>query len=288
VGARLTADPGSWSDPTATLTYAWLRCDESGLCERVDGATGATYEVTAADLGSSLLLEVTASNGGGARKADSALTGIVVPALPSVVTGPTISGDPSVGSTLTADPGTWSDPIATFTYAWQRCHGNGSGSCTTIEEADGTTYVLTDDDVGYRIAVTVTATNAGGSGSADSNLVGPIVPQAPPAVITPPSVSGDPSVGSTLTADPGTWSDPTATFTYSWLRCDVSSACTTITGADGTTYTLTSDDLAFLLCFEVTAANAGGAVTARSAPTAPVEPAAQTSATAGTTPPGSP
>ncbi|HEY8107453.1 MAG TPA: hypothetical protein VIC70_02015, partial [Gaiellaceae bacterium] len=181
-----------------------------------------------------------------------------------------------VGSTLTADPGTWSDLASTFSYAWLRCDADGD-ACTTIGGADGATYVLTGDDVGFRIEVTVTAANAGGTGSADSNLVGPVVQQAPPAVVALPSLSGDAIVGSTLTADPGTWSDLAATFSYAWLRCHGkgSGSCTTIDGADGTTYTLTSDDLGFLMRFEVTAANASGTTTAQSTPTAPVGPAAQ-------------
>ena len=272
VGAQLTADPGSWSDADATLTFAWQRCDESGICRTIDGATGAMYDVTADDLGSTLLVEVTASNSGGVSKADSAPTELVVPAGPSVVSGPTISGDAIVGSTLTADRGTWSDLAAIFSYAWLRCHGNGSGSCATIGGADGATYVLTGDDVGFRIEVTVTAANAGGTGSADSNLVGPVVPLAPPAVVTPPSISGDAIVGSTLTGDPGTWSDLAATFSYAWLRChgEGSGSCTTIDGADGTTYTLTGDDLGFLMRFEVTAANAGGTGSADSNLVGPV------------------
>jgi hypothetical protein len=146
--------------------------------------------------------------------------------------------------------------------------------------------VLTGDDVGFRIGVIVTATNAGGSGSADSSLVGPVVAQAPPSVVTLPSVSGDAVVGSILTADAGTWSDPAATFAYAWLRCDAGGACATIDGASGTTYALTADDLHFLLRVEVTAANAAGTATALSTPTAPVESAAETSSAVDTTPPG--
>ena len=118
VGQQLTADPGRWSDPDATFAFVWQRCDGLGICRTIDGATGAKHDVTADDLGNSLLVEVTASNRGGATKADSLPTDPVVPAAPSVVTGPTISGDAVVGSTLTVDPGGWSDPAATFSYAW--------------------------------------------------------------------------------------------------------------------------------------------------------------------------
>jgi hypothetical protein len=287
VGSTLTADPGTWSDPAATFAYAWLRCDAGGACATIDGASGTTYALTADDLGSSIGVEVTATGVGGNGTADSSLVGpVVTQAPPSVITAPAVTGDTIVGSTLTADPGTWSDPAATFAYAWLRCHGNGRGSCTTIDGVDGKTYVLTGDDVGFRIGVIVTATNAGGSGSADSSLVGPVVAQAPPSVVTLPSVSGDAVVGSILTADAGTWSDPAATFAYAWLRCDAGGACATIDGASGTTYALTADDLHFLLRVEVTAANAAGTATALSTPTAPVESAAETSSAVDTTPPG--
>jgi hypothetical protein len=256
VGAQLTADPGSWSDPDATFTFVWQRCDDTGLCTTIDGAGGARYLISADDVGSSLLVEVTASNGGGSNEADSASTDVVVPAVPAVVTEPSIGGDATVGSTLTADPGTWSDPAATFTYGWLRCHGNSG--CSTIDGADGTTYVPTRDDVGFRIEVAVSASNASGTATATSSPIGPVVPNGPPVAVTAPSVVGQATVGSVLTADPGTWSDPLATFTYAWLRCDDSGACTAIDGAVGTTYALTSDDLGSSVGVEVTASGATG------------------------------
>jgi hypothetical protein len=269
VGAQLTADPGNWSDSDATLTFAWERCDGTGGCRTIDGAVGSTYVVSADDVGSFLLVAVTASNGGGWNEADSLPTGVVVPAVPAVVTAPDISGDAIVGSTLTADPGTWSDPTASFTYAWLRCRGN-SGNCSTIDGADGTTYALTSDDVGFSVGVEVTTSGVGGSSTADSNLVGPVVLYAAPIVVTPPSISGDAIVGSTLTADPGAWSDPTATFTYAWLRCHGNGPCTSIDGAHGSSYTLTDDDLDSSIRVEVTASDAAGSSAAQSTPTDPV------------------
>jgi hypothetical protein len=277
VGDELTADPGSWTDPDATFAFAWQRCDPLGVCRTIDGATNATYDITAADLGDTLLVEVTASNKGGANKADSVPTKVVVPAAPTVVAAPAISGNPMVGSTLTVDPGTWSDPAATFTYAWERC--DDSGACTTIDGAAGTTYVVTGDDVGVHIQVVVTAANAGGTGHAESNVVGPVVPQ-PPAVVTAPSLSGDAIVGSTLAVDPGTWSDPAATFTYAWQRCDDSGTCTAIDGVDGTRYVLTGDDAGFHIQVVVTAANAGGTGNADSNLVGPVVPQPPTVVTA--------
>ncbi len=78
-GSTLTADHGSWSG-SAPISYAyqWRRCDSGGgSCADVAGATGSTYTAVSADVGSTLLVRVTASNGQGQASADSAPTGIV-------------------------------------------------------------------------------------------------------------------------------------------------------------------------------------------------------------------
>jgi hypothetical protein len=83
------------------------------------------------------------------------------------VTPPAITGDAVVGSTLTADAGTWSDAAATLALVWERCDATAA-TCTPIDGATGPTYVLTVDDLGSTIELAVTATNAGGTGSAVS------------------------------------------------------------------------------------------------------------------------
>ena len=97
--------------------------------------------------------------------------------------------------------------------------------------------------------------------SAATAPVGPATPPAPSDTIAP-SISGDAIVGSTLTADPGSWSDPSAAFSYVWQRCDASGACTTIDGATAASYTPTGDDLGDTIIVSVTASNAGGQNTA--------------------------
>jgi hypothetical protein len=273
VGSTLTADPGTWSDPGAIFTYAWLRCDDNGACTAIDGANSVTYTLRGDDVGFSFEVKVDAANAGGASSAESTPTAPVsLPAPgPPVSTGaPSVTGDAAVGSTLAADPGTWSDPAATFTYVWQRCDDNGA--CTTIDGPTGSTYTPTTDDLGSRIRVEVTATGVSGTGSADSNLVGPVVLTAPPALVSAPSISGDTTIGATLTADPGIWSDPAASFTYAWLRCDGHGPCTTIDSAHHIMYTLVADDLGHWIRVDVTAANAGGTAIAQSTPIGPVIP----------------
>ena len=269
VGTTLTADAGSWSGPPPTVAYAWQRCDTTGACTPIDGATSTTYALDSEDVGRRIRVEVTATNAGGASTTDSNPVGpVTLPPPPSVVTPPSVSGDATVGSTLIANPGSWSDPSATLSYAWQRC--DASGVCSGISQATGSTHTVATVDVGQRIRVEVTATNPGGASSADSAATASITLPPPPSVATPPSLSGDATVGSTLTANPGSWNGPSPTFAYVWQRCDGAGACTTIDGATGTSYTPTAGDAGLQIAVQVTATNAGGAGTATSAPTAPI------------------
>src|SRR5919197_4275959 len=48
------------------------------------------------------------------------------------------------------------------------------------------------------------------------------VAQAAPANTTAPTISGSATVGSTLTADPGTWDGSPTSYTYQWYYCDAS------------------------------------------------------------------
>ncbi len=79
---------------------------------------------------------------------------------------PSISGTKRTGETLTASPGTWSESPTSYTYQWKRASTSG-GTYTNISSATNSTYVLTDSDIGKYIKVSVIATNANGSSSAE-------------------------------------------------------------------------------------------------------------------------
>jgi hypothetical protein len=72
VGQTLTCDPGTWSG-SPTFAYEWRRDGTP-----ITGATGATYNVAAADAGHSLVCHVTGTNSAGSTTADS--TGVAIPA----------------------------------------------------------------------------------------------------------------------------------------------------------------------------------------------------------------
>ncbi|MGH2944708.1 MAG: DUF7594 domain-containing protein [Solirubrobacteraceae bacterium] len=80
-GRTLAADPGSWSgtEPIA-YAYQWRRCDSAGDgCVDIAGETGQAYALTAADVGSTIRVRVTAANAVGQSSATSAPTAAVLP-----------------------------------------------------------------------------------------------------------------------------------------------------------------------------------------------------------------
>ena len=163
----MTASPGNWTgSPAPTFTYQWQRCDNSGAnCNPILGASSSTYQLAPADIGSTLVVAVTGSNGSGsAGPVSSNATAVVQSATspPSNSSPPTISGSPVDGQTLTASPGSWTgSPAPTFSYQWQRCDSSGL-NCVNIA-ATSSTYTLVTADVGSTIVVAVTGSNGSGS-----------------------------------------------------------------------------------------------------------------------------
>ena len=169
-GSTLSAGNGSWSGTLPIdFTYQWQRCDADGTdCEDIAGATSDTYTLTSDDVGGTVRVQVTGTNDAGDDVATSAPTAAVDAAPPVATTPPSISGTTVDGSTLTADPGSYSGtgPFD-FDYQWQRCDADGT-DCVDIPGADESTYDLVSADVGGAIVVVVTATNDAGSDSATS------------------------------------------------------------------------------------------------------------------------
>src|SRR5215211_6345911 len=272
-GQTLTADKGTWSgtDPI-TYVYQWRRCDNAGNnCSNIAGATGTTYTLAPADVGSTVRVVVTGSNAAGSSSATSTATAVVVAAPPANTAVPTISGTAQDGQTLTALPGTWSGtPPISYTYQWRRCDPLDA-ACADIAGATSSTYTLTAADVGWTTIVRVTASNAAGSASASSAETTVVAP-APPANTALPTVSGTAQDGQTLTASTGTWSGtPPISYAYQWRRCNSGGgSCTDIAGATNPSYTVTAADVGSTIRAAVTASNSAGSSSASSAATAVV------------------
>jgi hypothetical protein len=196
-------------------------------------------------------------------------------AKPSNVAEPDIDGRAEQGRTLAASRGRWSgsDPIS-YEFRWVRCGASGGrpdgSDCGLIIGATGSRYQIASADVGSRLRVRVTATNADGSTTVASNPTGAVV--GPPVNTSIPLVTGSWLFGGVATAQPGTWvGRQPISFSYAWVRCNnAGGECAAIAGATGRSYRLTSADVGRKIRANVTARNAIGSVTVLSGESAVV------------------
>ena len=153
---------------------------------------------------------------------------------------PAITGTAHVSETLAADTSGIADPdglsSATFVYQWLSDDADISG-------ATGSTYTLSDDDLGRTISVRVSFTDdAGNDESMTSEATAPVEVRPNSPATGAPTISGPAHVGETLTTDTSGITDPdglaNATFGYQWLADGAD-----ISGATGSSYTLSDDDL---------------------------------------------
>jgi hypothetical protein len=80
-----------------------------------------------------------------------------------------------------------------------------------------------------------------------------------PAVDDPPTISGTPVEGETLSEHHGAWSNNPTGYTYQWERCSSAGAsCAAIAGATGQYYVLAGLDVGKMIRVKETAANASG------------------------------
>jgi hypothetical protein len=195
-------------------------------------------------------------------------------AVPSNTALPAITGAAVVGQTVTTSDGSWTGSPTSFTYEWLRCPSSGGmadgSDCASIGVTTNN-YAVATGDVGFTLRSRVTAVNSDGQAKAVSNATAVVAAQGGPPNTAPPTISGTTTVGSTLTANPGSWTGSSITFTYQWRQCDAAGAnCTSITGATGNTYVIASGDVGHTIRVAVTATDATGPNTVTSAQTSTV------------------
>ncbi|TGN66190.1 hypothetical protein EXE59_21205 [Nocardioides eburneiflavus] len=227
VGNRLTGNRGTWPTQygTLTYTYAWLRNGTP-----IDGATTLSYTPVAADVGTDLVFRVTASATGytdGVAHSSPARVETL-----SAVAGPQVSAPSGtgIGAALVGTAPVWNQPDVTTTYQWVRNGTNISGATTA-------SYTLTVTDLGKEIALRATGKKAGFQDSvAVSNVVVATAGGALQATVQP-VITGTAVSGSNLKVEPGTWSQPSPSFKYQWLRNGAP-----IPNATTSSYRLTPED----------------------------------------------
>jgi hypothetical protein len=192
-----------------------------------------------------------------------ALASTATAAAPANTTPPALSGTAKVGQTLTVSNGAWSGSPTGYAYQWQRC--TSASSCADVAGATTNSYVIRPADAGRTLRAVVTATNADGSSTANSDQSSTVAASGAPVNTARPTVSGDAVVGGTLTVDVGSWNNSPTSYSYQWLQCSgAGSACTRVPGATGKSYGVRLGDAYSSLRVDVTAKNAEGQTTRRS------------------------
>ena len=275
VGETLTAYTTGIADEDGldnmAYTYQWL----SGRDTAIQGATGDTYTLVAADEGKTIKVRVsfTDDQGNGESLTSAATDAVAAAAQPnSPATGaPTISGAAQVGETLTANTSGVADADglsgATFSYQWLSSRG------TEIQGATDAAYILVPGDAGKTITVQVSFTDDAGNDETLTSAATDAVAAAPtpnsPATGAP-TINGTAQVGETLTANTSGIADAdglsNVQYEYQWLAGD-----SDISGETNATYTLVAADEGKVIKVRVSFADdAGNDETLTSAATAAV------------------
>lgn len=206
LGARLTAKPGTWTSGTK-FTYQWYADRRA-----VKGATSSTFTPGLSEASARITVKVSGTKMGYApvsktsRATDSLMAGRLKWQHPKV------TGTYKVGSTLKADPGTWT-PGAKLTYQWYVQGGNSRPDLP--KGATGRTFKITNAHRGKKIWVTVAGRKPGYTGQGTTSFWWAKSVPLDKLTTKSPTVSGTAKVGRTLTATPGRWTSGTK-LSYQW------------------------------------------------------------------------
>jgi hypothetical protein len=148
VGNVLSADEGTW-DSVALLDFQWFR---NGVA--IANATDPEYLLTASDRGKTMSVSVSASAAGYRNLSKTSVKSKVIDyGVYSNTPIPQISGNATIGQTLSAEIGNWDAGVA-ISYQWKR-------GGLLIAGATKSTLLLTSKDKGKKISLSVTGKLAG-------------------------------------------------------------------------------------------------------------------------------
>jgi thermitase len=161
-GMGLTASSGTWSGSPTAYAYQWSRCDSTGAgCASIAGATSSAYTAATTDVGATLRVAVTASNGDGSATASSAPTAVVQAAPLATVTqtftGSLTAKAASKSFAISAGAG-----VASARLSFTKCSSLSlklTQGATTIASASGPSILSLDRTVttgGYTYVVSGT------------------------------------------------------------------------------------------------------------------------------------
>jgi Bacterial Ig-like domain (group 3) len=168
VGDWLTASPGTWTNDPTSYDYEWLVCNSSNGCIDIGSSTQSQFEITAAEQGDTLKVQVVASNSAASSlPATSAATAAVAPAPNTITMTLRASINPATPGASVDFTATLSTPVDGGTISFYSnnsavpgCTGlplnssNTEASCTVSDLGVGTLAVSAqyNGDVVYAAA----------------------------------------------------------------------------------------------------------------------------------------
>ena len=267
VGRTLTADTSGIADPDGqtgvSYSYQWIR--NGGETDTdIAGATDPTYKPSGSDVGKTVKVQVTFTDGQGNEETlTSKSTAAVAATVPTQPLGLTVTR----GSRTQELDASWRAPasnggsaITGYQVQWKEAAGNWDTAADVSEATvTGTTYTVTGLTGGVGYTVRVIASNDVGAGPASTEATGTPAGGVSEQNTEPennaptglPTISGTVQVDETLTADISGIADEDGlddvSYSYQWVA-----AGSDIDGATGSTYTLVSADVGKAIKVKVT------------------------------------
>ncbi len=227
VGALLTASPGTWSQPDATVTYQW-RAGRTNIA----GAIASTFQPGLLQQGKRISVRVTASKIGYLpATVRSVKTSPVQPGVITSTQAPVVTGHAKVDSVLSAAAGAWNPAPSGLPYQWW------AGSAP-VAGATSATFTPGPAQIGQQLLVEVTAIKDGYAPVSARSTPTAAVAAGKLRVTTPPALSRAARPGRTVSLDVGAVTPEASGMSVEWLRGpDV------VEGASNPTYQISSADL---------------------------------------------
>ena len=245
----LTADTSGLSDTDGlgTFSYQWMR-DETAI----SGETSTILTLGETDVGKKISVTVTYTDQQGTSETVTSASTNAISNKNDLPTGSvTLSGEAIEGQVLSLDTSTIADAdgLGDFSISWLR---DGE----TISGATSSNYTLTQQDVGASVSGKVTYVDGGGITESLATSATAIIENVNDAPTGSIIISGSNSEGSTLTLDTSSVvdEDGLGSLTIVWKAGD-----TAITGANTSTYILTSSEIGKTISAQVSYTDGQGA-----------------------------
>ncbi len=253
-GQVLEVNEGIWSSKfPMTYTYQWVNSSSGNI----SGEQTPTYTLQNSDIGANISVRVTAVTSLGSLTVTSAIRSAVTAIANTEL--PVVTGVARTYSTLSTTIGTWIGSPTGTQYQWQKSADKITWD--SIPGATSSTYTIALGDAGFFLRSEVFETK---TVSAVTYKV--VAASLPTDLVTSltitnsvlPTISGSWNTGQTLNLSNGSWST-SGTFSYQWQTSSNGSSWTDLSGATGSTYTLTNAEAGLYMRAKVT--NVSGSAT---------------------------